>query len=505
VSGARVTGEGFRNYGIVVRSCEACTTLSTESAGNEIVDNRVSGPAFGIFVTTSTGDTVVNNTVEDTFLGIVASLTTGTSVDANTVRSSLTGVAGGRTEQVRFTNNRITGGDLGLALGGAQGNVLRNNTMTDAEEGFRVLNGYDHDIDRSNTVDGDPIYYLRGEVGTSVTGEDDPGYVAVIDSTDVTVRNVTLDSAGSLPVVGSQGVTVANVSIPTATGGFQLVNTQNSVVRDGRVNVSGFFGTGVAIRRCETCLSGADSGNNEIKNVEVSDAFYGIVAADSSDDAVTDSEVTDSYFGVFLDRSEGTAIRRNDISDGIFGVYLAETDGTTIRRNDISDGEYGVLVLNEDPTAAATTVARLEQNTITDYRFGVDLDAEVGRVAVVENTIVRNRRGIIVRRPLLPSSETDPQYDIHRNHLDNDRYGVSNRDRSLVVDATNNYWGAADGPSSPRTVALEDPETGALADGSGDAVSRSDEEGVSNVRFDPFLAAPPSAAPAPPAENSSAG
>ena len=74
----------------------------------------------------------------------------------------------------------------------------------------------------------------------------------------------------------------------------------------------------------------------------------------------------------------------------------------------------------------------------------------------------------------------------------------------FVASTTNNYWGAADGPSSPRTVALEDPETGALADGSGDAVSRGDEEGVSNVRFDPFLEAPPSAAPAPPAENDSA-
>ena len=121
-------------------------------------------------------------------------------------------------------------------------------------------------------------------------------------------------------------------------------------------------------------------------------------------------------------------------------------------------------------------------------------------MAVVENTIVRNGRGIYVR---FPSSETDPQYDLHRNHLDNDRYGVSNGDGNSVVNATGNYWGAADGPSSRRE-ALEDPETGAFADGSGDTVSRGDEPGVSNVRFDPFLTAPPSAAPAPPAENDSA-
>ena len=294
-------------------------------------------------------------------------------------------------------------------------------------------------------------------------------------SSSVTFRTVTLDDVGSLPVVESQGVTVANVSIPTATGGIQLLNTQNSVVRDSRVDNGGRYG--VAIRRCETCLSEAPSGNNEVRNVQVQNA--GIVVIDSTDDVVTDSEVTDSFFGVLLKRSEGTMIRRNDLSDG----------------------SYGVAVENDDPTAATTTVARLERNTITDNGRGVYLDAEAGRVAVVENTIVRNNAGVYVWP--VSSSETDPEYDLHRNHLDNDRYGVLNRDRSLVVNATGNYWGAADGPSS-RTEALEDPETGALADGSGDAISRGDEEGVSNVRFDPFLKAPPSAAPAPPAENDSA-
>ena len=483
VSGARVTGEGFRSDGIVVRSCGTCTTLSTESAGNEVVDNRISGPAYGILVSSSTGDTVVNNTVEDTYVGIGASSATGTSVDANTVRSSRIGTVSLRTEQVRFTNNRITGGDLGLVLAGAQGNVLRDNTMSDTEDGFRVLGGYVHDIDRSNTVDGDPIYYLRGEAGTSVTGEDDPGYVAVIDSTNVTVRNVTLDDVGSLPVVGSQGVTVENVTVPAASGGIQLVNTRESIVRDARIEGDRFFGTGIAVRSCTSCLFGAASGNNEIRNVQVQNA--GIVVVDSTDDIVADSEVTGSFFG----------------------VVLAETDGTTVRRNDFSDGFVGALVLNDDPTAATTTVARLERNTVTDNRLGVYLDAEAGRVAVVENTVIRNEVGVSIPGFFFSSSETDPQYDIHRNHLDNDRYGVENDRRGFVVDATNNYWGAADGPSSPGAEPLEDPETGALADGAGDAVSRGENAGVSNVRFDPFLEAPPSAAPAapsPPAENDSA-
>lgn len=90
----------------------------------------------------------------------------------------------------------------------------------------------------------------------------------------------------------------------------------------------------------------------------------------------------------------------------------------------------------------------------------------------------------------------------------NEGYGVlaaSRReaDRTDVVDAVDNYWGAADGPSSLRHEThfedgrwerryetpespFADPETGRLADGDGDAISESEDPGVSNVRFDPY-------------------
>lgn len=60
------------------------------------------------------------------------------------------------------------------------------------------------------------------------------------------------------------------------------------------------------------------------------------------------------------------------------------------------------------------------------------------------------------------------------------------------VTAVDNYWGAANGPSSYGDPAspYEDPDTGRPADGDGDAVSESLDPGVSNVRFDPFRSAP---------------
>lgn len=70
----------------------------------------------------------------------------------------------------------------------------------------------------------------------------------------------------------------------------------------------------------------------------------------------------------------------------------------------------------------------------------------------------------------------------------------------LAVDARFNYWGAADGPSGPPGGGpIADPVTGRIVDGSGDEVSLYEPTGgdpaperdTSNVRFDPFLVAPP--------------
>jgi len=72
---------------------------------------------------------------------------------------------------------------------------------------------------------------------------------------------------------------------------------------------------------------------------------------------------------------------------------------------------------------------------------------------------------------------------------DNDEYGVAVDLSALPgdpVDARHNNWGASDGPSSP-SAPLEDPVTGRLADGTGDAISEGTESGVAGARFDPFL------------------
>ncbi|MCU4799997.1 right-handed parallel beta-helix repeat-containing protein [Halobacteria archaeon HArc-gm2] len=133
----------------------------------------------------------------------------------------------------------------------------------------------------------------------------------------------------------------------------------------------------------------------------------------------------------------GHLVASNDLQ-GVHGVYLQNATGpTTIRHNDV-DAIYGV------------------------------------RVDETELCLPRRSGGAVVdvRANNFTADDGDGQY-----------YGVLNEDEQVVT-ATNNYWGAQSGPSSPSGENVSDPITGTAADGGGAPVS-------SGVHFDPWLGQEP--------------
>jgi len=95
-------------------------------------------------------------------------------------------------------------------------------------------------------------------------------------------------------------------------------------------------------------------------------------------------------------------------------------------------------------------------------------------VTIEDNQIHENDYGIY-----LESVAGDSTVLINSNRLaGNDDYGLYVEDSAVVVDATDNWWGHASGPSG----GVADPVTSRIADGTGDAVSE-------HVHFDPWLTA----------------
>lgn len=204
----------------------------------------------------------------------------------------------------------------------------------------------------------------------------------------------------------------------------------------------------------------------------------------------------------------GHAIRGNGNGTGI----ELDVDGAEIRNVTVTGFETGIHLLDSN---------RLEiyDSTVANNSgAGVRDDGDSG-VEIWRSTIADNGVGVSVG----PSS----YFWVEESRIvDNEGFGLSSRfgvvrwsviagnggdgvhvnpdvpPNFSFVDARYNYWGAADGPSSdPAHPPLADPDTGALANGSGDQVSphfdihppantTPPRPNVSNVRFDPYLTAP---------------
>jgi parallel beta-helix repeat protein len=141
------------------------------------------------------------------------------------------------------------------------------------------------------------------------------------------------------------------------------------------------------------------------------------------------------------------------------GVYFSNLtgDGSILKSAIVEYGgkdDWGsVYVNNSSPTIRECTIRH-------SLNFGVTVVNPSAYPELYCNTITANSIGIHVEGNANPT--------IHDNDIrGNTTYGVRNLNLSQVVDASDNYWGASDGPSG-------------FGPGSGDAVS-------ANVLYDPFL------------------
>lgn len=226
---------------------------------------------------------------------------------------------------------------------------------------------------------------------------------------------------------------------------------------------------GIAINHGERHEANRDHWNTTIRDVDVQGARYGVSAWVTGTNRLHGVNVRENLTGVFLFGSEA------DLEECV-----------------VSDNERHGIDVTGDSRGVGGSSLQMDRSTVeANDRAGISVDID-SRATVTTSRIVANRVGIST---VEHSSARLEDCHICRN----ERYGAHSigdpGDESAdippaetVIRAMNCYWGASNGPSSfgdpeePYT----DPETGAPADGDGDAVTEGLEDGVSNVRFDPY-------------------
>jgi Synergist-CTERM protein sorting domain-containing protein len=179
--------------------------------------------------------------------------------------------------------------------------------------------------------------------------------------------------------------------------------------------------------------------------------------------------------------SENVQIKGNTINaslvTGRYGIYLedagggatVEISGNTIE-GDYEDGIY-FDAIGTDGTNRSTTL--VEKNRISVAGIGMYFEElfenAPGELTVRHNTLEGNHYGI--RIDSFGALANDPQTEIlfTENNIEGNWYGLQNAGNGVVINAENNWWGDASGPT-------HDGNPG----GSGDTVSDS-------VDYDPWL------------------
>jgi Synergist-CTERM protein sorting domain-containing protein len=176
----------------------------------------------------------------------------------------------------------------------------------------------------------------------------------------------------------------------------------------------------------------------------------------------------------------GNTITASTGSGCKYGIYIEDAGGgatVEISGNTIEwEYAYGIFfsAIGDDGTTPSSTL--VENNRISVAGNGMEFDmlfeTAPGELMVRRNTLEGNKYGIKVNS--FGALVNDPQTEIRftENNIEGNGFGFQNAGNGFVINAENNWWGDASGPT-------HDDNDG----GTGDIVS-------SSVDYDPWLGSP---------------
>jgi len=298
-------------------------------------------------------------------------------------------------------------------------------------------------------------------------------------------------TAGKVDRSGRSGHEISTPTTITASGVYEVVTDITSTGSQPCIEIQA---DDVTLQGNGHELSGDGNGIGVAVNLDATDGGLTIRESITVEDLHVTSFGTGIQYGsVSGGRIEGVTARNN----GTGVRFLLGVTNVTLRNSTLADSSTGFETVGDPDVYGGPGGNLLEHNAIESNDVGIDLGFSTTDHEFVRNRIAGNGGGARHRRV------DSNGHTYSRNVIcANPDYGIRNEDKPAeggipafedVVEATDNYWGAANGPSSIGTPAspFEDPVTGALADGDGDGISESLDPGIANVRFDPFLASAP--------------
>jgi len=477
-------------------------------------------------------------------------------IENNTANSSIwgDGIWVGCSNNNVLTNNiAISNRKYGIYLWGSSNNIMRDNLMSENRYNFGISVDYIQDIDTSNTVNEKPIYYWVGQQDRVIPC--DAGFVGVVNSTNITARNLTLsNNKQGVLFVYTRNSRITNVTASGNDNGIMLCHSSNNTLTKN--NASNNWRTGINIcsqtnidpsvnnvltnniaisnRNCGIYLSG--SSNNTLRDNSMSEnrynfgisvdyiqdidtsntvnekpiyywvgqqdrmipcdaGFVGVV--NSTNITVRDVTLTKNYDGVLFAYTDDSRIENVTTSENYCGIELYRSSGNTLTNNIAISNADGIHIYSSNDNV-------LTNNTASNNREGIKLDYSSNNT--IRNNIANSNDWIGVS--IESSSNNDITCNCMQNNTDwgfylHDRITDNNISCNNIIkngnhNVTSDGWEWQFYNDQPDVVEAKNNYWGAGMNSSTiDASIYDDDEGMGKIEFYPFETEPVPCAPTP--------
>ena len=276
------------------------------------------------------GKTIIDGNGNGTVVHVLAD---NVNVTGFNIRNGDNGICLDCSDKNTVANNTISKNLEGLVLLYSGNNRITDNSMTGNKRNFCVEGDFDkyvqsqfvQDMDASNMVDGKPVYYWVDQHDRQVPN--DAGYVAIIDSTNITVKDLNLSRNGQGVLVAyTDGLVVENISASQNNNGILIAQCSNCKVLgnvvindDCGIELRGSFNITIAL-------------NAILNNTD------GLSLKDSSGNIVHDNTIaSNDNDGMRLEYSTANEIRSNTVSANYGGINLAWSGSCILRDNNVTE------------------------------------------------------------------------------------------------------------------------------------------------------------------------
>ncbi|MFX1266300.1 MAG: nitrous oxide reductase family maturation protein NosD, partial [Promethearchaeota archaeon] len=213
--------------------------MLTESSNNSISGNIVMWSSRGIHLSSSLNNSIIGNNATLNGAAIFPEYSHYNNITQNSLAENGCGILFSYS-----SNNTVVGNDLkyynldGIKILRSSNNTFKNNTMAVNSYNFRVWgqnpSHFLNDVDVSNTVDGKPIYYWIKESDRAIPA--DPGYVALVNCTGISVKNLELTNNGEGVLLAyTTNSTIAENNITICIDSIRLYRSSDNTICRNRI------------------------------------------------------------------------------------------------------------------------------------------------------------------------------------------------------------------------------------------------------------------------------